>query len=296
MSQITERINIIEIKEITSIPEANYLTEYLSSINKYKSIQTILSDIHNTLPKELSSAVNVSVSNQKVEFDNTFLSSPNTLRAQFKKVYTTIKDNVSQHMPSKIEATKASVLATISIMSYKVEEEKVVRDVINALVKSRNKSSLKREIESLMHCLEVSHTKVFTSALSKACVKASLAVGFKEVEVKKVYGKLEVIATNSKGQRLISEIDVHPKTRVVNMHTETIGMTDRSCSLVMNQFNDELRKMGIKIENVTIKFTGGSCQMPYAKIIDQQDKEQKRKKKELERLRKLNIGQKQKQK
>jgi hypothetical protein len=177
-------------------------------------------------------------------------------------------------------------------MNFKVEDGNAVRQAIKAITTSQNTNSLNRQIKALMNHLEVTHTRVFTSALARACVKASLSVGFKEVEVKNVLGKLEIIASNSIGQRLVSEIEVDAKTGAVNMHTETIGMTDGSCSLVMNQFNHELKKMGVKIGSEKTKFTGGVCQMSYARMIDQHDKEQKRKK-ELERLRKLNTGQKQ---
>lgn len=265
---------------------------YLSSMSTYQPIQAVMPDIRDILPENLIAAINARVGGLNVAQTSTCVSSPNELRAQFRKTYASISKKIAQNGLSTFEATKASVIATISKMNFKVEDGRAVRQAMKALVNIRELNSLKKEVKSLMNHLEVSHTKAFTSVLARACVKASIAVGFKEVEVKDILGKLEVIATNSIGQRLISEIGVDSRTNAVNMNTETIGITDRSCSVIMNQFNNELKKMGIKIGSEETRFTGGVCQMSYAKMIDQHDKERKRKK-ELERLRRLNAGQKQ---
>lgn len=293
MSQITERENIIEIAEVAPIPEIHAAMVYLSAMSNYKPVQSVMPEIANILPDNLIAAINATVGGLNVTSATSCVSSPNTLRAQFKKTYASVSKTMAQNGLSTLEATKASVIATISRMNFKVEDGKNVGNAIKALASSQDSNSIKREVKALMNCLEVSHSKVFTSTLARACAKASLTVGFNEVEVKEVLGKLEVIATNSIGQRLVSEIGVDPKTSVVNLNTETIGITDGSCSVIMSRFNDELKRMGIKIGNEETKFTGGACQMSYAKMIDQQDKEQKRKKKELERLRKLNTNQKQ---
>jgi hypothetical protein len=292
MSQITERSNIIEVAEIPPIPEVHASMVYLSTMSTYQPIQAVLPDIRDYLPENLIAAINATSGCLNVVHTTTNVSSPNTLRAQFRKTYADVSSKIAQSGLSTVEATKACIIATISKMNFKVEEGKAVRQAIKAITTSQNTNSLNRQIKALMNHLEVTHTRVFTSALARACVKASLSVGFKEVEVKNVLGKLEIIASNSIGQRLVSEIEVDAKTGAVNMHTETIGMTDGSCSLVMNQFNHELKKMGVKIGSEKTKFTGGVCQMSYARMIDHHDKEQKRKK-ELERLRKLNTGQKQ---
>jgi len=265
---------------------------HLSSMSTYQPVQTLLPDIRDILPENLIAAINATTGGLNSAHATTCVSSPNTLRAQFRKTYADVSKKIAQSGLSTLEATKVSVIATVSKMNFKVEEGKAVRQAMKALVNTREGNSLKKEVKSLMNHLEVSHTKAFSSALAKACVKASLAVGFKQVEVKDVLGKLEIIATNSIGQRLISEIAVDARTNAVNVNTETIGMTDGSCSVIMNQFNNELKRMGIKIGTEETKFTGGVCQMSYAKMIDQHEKERKRKK-ELERLRRLNTGQKQ---
>lgn len=293
MSQITERENIIQIAEVAPIPEIHAAMVYLSAMSNYKPVHAVMPEIDAILPENILAAINASLGGLNVVPTTTCVSSPNILRGQFKKTYASISKKMTQKGLSTLDATKASVIATISRMNFKVEDGKNVGKILNELANTQDGNSVKREVKALMNQLKASHTKVFTSTLARACAKASLAVGFKEVEVKEVLGKLEVIATNMIGQRLISEISMDQKTSAVNVNTETIGITDGSCSLIMNRFNDELKRTGIKIGNEEMKFTGGACQMSYAKMIDQQDKEQKRKEKEVERLRKLNTIQKQ---
>ena len=138
-----------------------------------------------------------------------------------------------------------------------------------------------------MNKLEVSHTEVFAQNIATACAIASKNIGFREVEIKTVQGKLEVIASNNQGQYILSEINLDSKTNQLNANTETIGITDGTCASIITQFNEELKKMNIKIGEEKNTFTGGVSQISYAKIIDMQDKESK-KQKELERTRKFN--------
>ena len=121
-----------------------------------------------------------------------------------------------------------------------------------------------------------------------------MSVGFNRVEIKQENGNLEVIATNSSGQHINSEISTDAKTGNVNAKTETLGITDGSCSMIISNFNDELKKMGIRIGTEKTTFTGGKCQLVLSKMIEQHNKELIRRKKEHERLRKLNSNSKQK--
>ncbi len=294
MSQITERTNIISINEIPPMPEVHASMVNLSEMSNYQPFSISMPDMKSMCPQNILSAINATTGGLHFTSTSTSVCSPNLLRAAFGNSFAPNIKKLEAKGLSSLDAKKASLISSISKMDFKITDKKAITNRIKAVMNAKDENTLNTEIKSVMNHLEVDHTKVFTSNLAKACAAASLKVGFKQVEIKQVNGKLEVIATNSIGQRLNSEISVDAKTNNVNANTETIGITDGSCNAIISNFNNELKKMGIKIGDEKTTFTGGACQLPYSKMIDQQDKEQQRKKKEQERLRKLNSTNRQK--
>ena len=76
---------------------------------------------------------------------------------------------------------------------------------------------------------------------------------------------IRIIATNSAGQNLISEIDTSNKQ--VDIRTELIGYTDGSCEHVIRAFDDELSVRGITTKVKEQKATKGVPQMPYTQKL-----------------------------
>ncbi|MDO8641700.1 MAG: hypothetical protein Q7R33_09220 [Nitrosarchaeum sp.] len=173
-------------------------------------------------------------------------------------------------------------------MDFRIIDKKTITKGLIKVLNAETAQAMNSEIKLVMNQIEANHTRVFASNIAKVCAKASVQVGFKKVEIKYVNGKLEVIASNNNGQHLNSEIYLDVKTNNINASIETIGINDGTCNSIISNFNDELKKMGIKIGEEKTSFTGGVCQLSYSKLIEQQDKEAQRKKKELERLKKLN--------
>ncbi|MFN8353677.1 MAG: hypothetical protein U0Y10_04505 [Spirosomataceae bacterium] len=294
MSQISERSNIISIDETPTVSAIHASMVNLSEMSSYQPLSMALPDIQSMCPQHILSALNATHSGLHFTTASTTVCSPNTLRAAFGSTFSPTIKKLEHHGLSTLDAKKASLISSISRMDFKVADQRMVKSGIKAVLSARDEKTLNTGIKAVMHQLEVAHTKVFTANLAKACAKASVAVGFKQVEIKQVAGKLEVIATNNIGQRLNSEISVDANTNQVNANTETIGITDGSCNAIITSFNDELKKMGIKIGSEKTTFTGGACQMPYSKMIDQQDKEALRKNKEQARRIKMNTPHKQK--
>ena len=297
MSQISERTNIISIDEIPPISEVHASMVNISEMSNYKQINISLQDMKSMCPQNILNAINATSGTLHFTSSSTTVCrvcSPNKLRTTFG---TSFAPNIKKYEAkglSSFDAKKASLISTITLMDFRITDKKMISNNIKAVMNAKDEKSLNNEIKSLMNQLEVTHTKVFVSNLAKACATASLKVGFKQLEIKQLNGKLEVIATNNIGQRLNSEISIDLNTNNVNVNTETIGITDGSCKAIINSFNNELKRMGIKIGNEKTTFTGGVCQLSYSKMIDRQDKEIQRKKKEQERLKKLNSSHKQK--
>lgn len=288
MSQISERTNIISIDEIPPIPEVHASMVNISELSGYQPLSFSLPNMKSYCPGNILSAINATGGNLNFVSSTTGVCSPNMLRTVFGNSFApSIKKMQAQGL-SSLDAKKASMLNTLSKMDFKVTDQRTISTGLKAVMNAKDEKTLNTEIKAVMNQLETAHTKVFAANLAKACAAASLKVGFSQVTIKPVNGKLEVIAKNNEGKHLVSEIAVNQKTNQVDCNTETIGISDGSCSTIIEQFNGELKKMGIKIGNEKTTFTGGACQMSYSKMIDQSEKEQQRKKKEQERMKKLN--------
>lgn len=286
MSEITERTNIISIAEMP-VQDIHASMVKLKEMSSYQPLNIVLSNLGSYIPSDVTSAIQSTTGSLSFTSTATSIKSPNTLRASFREAFAPTLSKLEAKGVNPVVARKATLINTLNKMDFKIKKDDSINSSLMAVFQAKDMKTLNTEIKTVMHKLEVSHTEVFAQNIATACAIASKNIGFREVEIKTVQGKLEVIASNNQGQRILSEINVDSKTNQVNANTETIGITDGSCMSIINQFNEELRKMNIKMGNESKTFTGGVCQMSYAKILDQQDKESK-KQKELERTRKLN--------
>lgn len=292
MSQVTERTNIISINEKLLISPVHASMVDLSELISYKPLNFTMQEVNSFCPDNILSAINVTDGNLNFVSSSTSICSPNELRAVFGNSFAPSVKSMQAKGFSLLDAKKVSMLTTLSKMDFKVTDQKIITNSIKAVMNAKDDKILNTEIKTMMNRLETDHTKVFTANLAKACAAASVKVGFNQVVIKPVNGKLEVIAKNSEETHLLSEIVVNRKTNQVDCNTETIGISDGTCSHIIRQFNEELKKMGIRIGNEKTTFTGGVCQMSYSKMIDQEKKLQQRKKKEYERMKKMNSTQK----
>ena len=292
MSTITERSNITSIDEIPSYNHVGSSMVYLSELSGYKPLSLSLPDMKSYCPANILSAINATGGNLNF-ISTTTVCSPNTLRTIFANSFSpTIKKLEAKGFTS-LEAKKASLISSLSKMDVKITDSHNLESSIKLIIDAKDEKVLNTEIKAVMNKIEVNHTKVFAASLAKICATASLKVGFSQVAIKPVNGKLEVIARNPEGKHLVSEIAVDPITNQLNCNTEAIGITDGSCKKIIEQFNDEMKKMGVKIGHEKTSLTGGNCLMTYSKMIDKTEKEhQQNKKKELARMRKLNTNQK----
>jgi len=295
MSEITHRTNINRIDEVNPVKEVHALMAKLNDMNRYKPLNLVLSGMQSFVPDDVLTAINAKSTETKFVSAKTTVCSPNLLRASFQAGFPLDLKNFESKGIPPLTARKAAWLSALGKMDFKIVQPNFIKANILAVIRAGNMKTLNNEMKTVMQIVEIEHTKVFVNNLAKACANASFNVGFKDIEIKKEQGKLEVIATNNIGQHLNSEISIDSKTNDVNANTETIGITDGSCTRIISVFNDELRKMGIKIGKEKTKFTGGIPQLSYSRLIEQMDKERQYKKKEFKRLIKLNRNRNQKQ-
>lgn len=287
MSEITERTNIISIAEMP-VQEIHASMVKLKEMSSYQPLKIVLSNLSSYIPSDVTNAIQSTTGSLGFTSSETSIKSPNTLWASFKEAFSPTLSKLEAKGINPVVARKATLINTLNKMDFKIKKDDSINRSLLAVFQAKDMKTLNTEIKTVINKLKVSHTEVFTQNIAIACAVASKKIGFREVEIKTVQGKLEVIASNNQGQRILSEINVDSKTNQVNANTETIGITDGSCLSIINRFNEELKKMNIKIGNEKNTFTGGDCQMSYARMIDQQEKKSK-KQKELERTQKLNI-------
>lgn len=286
MSQITERTNIISISEMP-VQDIKASLVSLREMSSYQPLEIVLSNLSSYIPSDVANAIQSTTGTFSHKSTSTSIKSPNTLRASFREAFPPTLSKLEAKEVNPVVARKAALLTTLKKMDFKVKENDSINSSLRTVFQAKDMKTLNTGIKAIMQKMEVSHTEVFAENIATACANASKNIGFREVEIKTIQGKLEVIASNNQGQRILSEINLDTKTNQINANTETIGITDGSCTTIIQSFNEELRKMNIKIGEEKKTFTGGVCQMSYAKIIDKQDRESK-KQKELERTRKLN--------
>jgi hypothetical protein len=291
MSQLTERSNIISIDEMSFRPKVHASMVNLYELSSYRPINSSLSDIKSFCPGNILSAINAINGNLDVVSSPKMLS-PNSLRGIFANSFAPTIKRIQTRGLTGTDSKKASFISIVSRMDFKVTNQKELSNGLQAVLKAPDEVALNTEIKTLMNCLESGHTKVFVANIAQACATASVKVGFGQVTIKPVNGKLEVIAKNKEGKHIVSEVAIDTKSNQLNCNTEIIGITDGSCTTIIEQFNDELKKMGIKIGAEKTILTGGVCQMPYSKIIDQNEKEQLQEKSKPTRPKTLNLIQK----
>jgi len=286
MSEITVRTNIISIAEMP-IQDIHTSMVKLNEMSSYRPLNIVLSNMSSYIQGDVMSAIQSTNCGFNFTTDKITIKSPNLLRTSFKDTFSPTLSKMEVKGINPIVARKATFIHTLNKMDFQLKQSSAISNNLKAVLQANDMKILNTEIKTVMNKLESLHTEVFAQNIATACAVASKNIGFREVEIKTIQGKLEVIACNNHGQRILSEINVDSKTNQVNANTETIGITDGTCTSIITQFNEELRKMNIKIGEEKNFLTGGICQMSYAKIIDMQDKESK-KLKELERTRKLN--------
>jgi hypothetical protein len=289
---MTERSNIIEINELPPIPDVHASMVSLNELSNYKSIESILNDCQSFLPNDILESINAVSGNLNCFSTKTIICSPHSMRANFARSLPISIKKFERERLTSLKATKASIISCLLSMDFKINKSDNVAHGLKAIVNANDKKVLKAEIKSLLNSIESGHTKIFAGNITNACARASSSIGFKKIEIKPVRDKMEVIATNAMGQRLITEVTIDNKTKIVNANTEVIGIHDGTCKLIIKNFNEELKKMGIKIGSEKTISTISACDIPYSKILDTLDIKRKNKKDEIKRTQKLNISKK----
>jgi len=175
-----------------------------------------------------------------------------------------------------IAKIKAAAIRTLKTENLTIEDQAVVTNSIQKLMRTTTIKEATEELSSTFRTIGKQHAIVFTGAVSAAVRTAGIKTGFEQVRSEIVNpGLTRIVATNSKGINLISEIHTD-RNHKVDIVSELEGITDGSCRQIMEQFNQNLADLGIIAERKDRKPTGGNCIMEYAKNLNRKRNTQKR--------------------
>jgi len=173
---------------------------------------------------------------------------------------------VDQHVASTVADAKLSELASLAATPYLVQDNATLCQSIATLERATTISQVQQAKEKLLKAMEHSHQQLFVQAVTLACTKASLKVGFSSVETMPsvVENTVRVVATDSAGRALVTEINADPRHEP-SIETEVVGVSDGSCNQILDAFDLALEEAGVRSRPPSRKFTGGVCELAAAR-------------------------------
>ncbi len=280
MSQVVTRQNISEIESVS-----------ITGINSGWSVGAVvvpaISCVGCAIIRELvTGGVDLQTAKLQIASSATNLLSLNELRRKFASFYTAELDAlVLKRIPREIKQ-KAAVVRTVAQLGYHAEKKGVIEEKLQAVVKAPP-MKVREQVESLMNEVEKQHTAIFTKQIASVVCRASIDAGFKNVEIEYHDALPQIVATDDMGRAVRSEINFDPETKVLDLVSETIGVSDGSCNRIMDKFSAALERHGLKSGASNRRWTGGQCWLTGSKEVDRRIGKKQRQK-QLDRTRRLN--------
>lgn len=255
MSQVRTRRNVTELSAVSFSDTVNVSMAAASAATK------AISTMSNMAFRELVSG-SVDVKSTTIGATKAVtLKSPVALRNSFAETYTLSMDEITENI-DVVTKQKMAIVKTIAQGDYQVLSESTVDKGIQAVMKSTDSSELLVAVDTMMNTIQQEHNTVFTQSIAAVVKKASISSGFANVKVKAEGHKVSVIALNENGQSIVTDVKIDDKTQRVDLTSETIGIVDKSCDSILNKFDQELEKAGLKYKKPDVKWKESVDWMP----------------------------------
>lgn len=232
--------------------------------NFQRNFAPIIAQVLNAAPAEVAMGVKKCCPKKRSKTDTLLAPTElNVIQVDFEEHKCAAKQ---QKQPVDIQL-KVAALSTLAASQDNliISEPAIIAQHLQKIVAAPTVKETTTEIKAAFKTIKAEHEHSFVMNLETAIKESAKAVGFNEVKVAKHNNDLiRIIGTNSSGQNLIAEIDIHDQ---VDIRTELIGYTDGSCKGVMRAFDNEMIKRGITAQQKEQKTTNGIPQMPYAKKL-----------------------------
>ncbi len=258
MSQIRQRRNVTELVAVNFEQAINVTTA--ASV-----VGNAISNVTDTVIRELIT--------DNVDFSSTTISSsmPNTiqspivLRNKFAESYTKAMTEITQEM-DLVTKQKMAVIKTLSICGHKIQSSKTLETGVQEVMKAMTSEALSTTVEKIMNTVQSEHNTIFMNSIASVVQRASIAIGFSDVKIQQVAGIKSVVALNEQGQSIVTDVKVDEKTQRVDLVSETIGINDKSCNIILNKFDKELEKAGLKHRKPDVKWKKGVEWLPDGNV------------------------------
>jgi len=275
MSQIVTQENLIELE---STPVFNDM------INK--NIPTMISESTNEI---LAAGISLLASGNKFKQSSQelnqgqLISSPIKLKETFKDFFI---DNLNDiKTGDTLIKQKTAIVKTLQGMDYKVEKSDIVLSNLNSVLKSTSVKEFASNVDVLMEDMQEQHTEFLIKNATSIISEATMKVGFADDLIITSQSNKTVIVASNNGKALLTEIKVYNSRNRIDLTTETIGFEGEECKSVIEAFQTELSRKGLKFSNVNRKWTGGNCWLPSSKTVERKLKNKSTQKKNDEKRR-----------
>lgn len=259
MSHVQTRPNI---NALEGVP----LSNSINVSNIATSVNNVVNSGFSFLHNELINNINLKTTTLNTQVST--ISSPVSLKSDFKQMYTENLREISS--TDTLVKQKASFINTISNSNYNLTSTNVIEQQIKEVINASTQEAFAKNVETVMNEIQEQHTEVFVKEIGNIVREVSSKVNFKQTQIKTINNTLTIVALNDKGQALLSEIRVEPKTKKLDIVTETVGISDDTCTKILKQFDDELKKAGVRFNSTDSKWTGGVPWLPNSQKLDKE--------------------------
>jgi len=181
------------------------------------------------------------------------------LRLQQPMIASQTQVHIGQYALSSVEAAQVQAIATLNNTGYAIADQQQVMQSVQQILTASSVQQVNVAQQQCTQVLEANNQQVLVQSLTMACQNASLSTGFSQITTQNRQGKIRIIAKNYTGQALVSEIDTNDQ---VQISTETVGISDGSCTEIIAKFEKALEEEGVICQGIPDrKFTGGICEL-----------------------------------
>lgn len=225
-----------------------------------QQLTPVISDILRTVPLDVRRKCTVET---PVATTSTMLLAPSELHI--------IQSNFEHNMTSlkgvdRVTRLQASALSTIAGAQQQlaVPQPEIITTKLQRLTSATTVEGAKEAAKAVFSEIYRQHTGEFVRGLTEAITGSAAVIGFSNAKVQSSPNLIRIIANNPANQHLICEIEVG---KTVDVLSELVGITDGSCSKLMQQFEAELSKRGVSASEKEHTPTHGVPRMPYAQRL-----------------------------
>jgi len=143
--------------------------------------------------------------------------------------------------------------------------EKAVKEHISAVSRMTDTALIKAHQQAFQAQAIKLHTEKLTQITARTAAAVTTAMGF-TVTQQTNNNMLRIIGVDKIGRALVSEIRVD-KNSNVESRTEVLGVTDATCSALLDKFQEQMALAGVALGNAKRRKTGPAVTLKRAAAV-----------------------------